>query len=161
MKRLQELLDDRNEKLKEAEVYNEKIEKQVENLLRELDDLKKNKVAGILKTTDLGGKLLQQALSGILKKIPGAEGLGGMLEVRTDQPNAGTLNQPDAEETAASFERAEPESKTNEVWAGYVKLLETKFNEQERESILAIVNHLSENTRRIETVTTFLNIKND
>ena len=108
--RIKEKLAEKEEKLDEAEEYIEKIEKEITDLRAEMEEVRKGKIKNLLKQSEgVGNLIFSNVLGGIIKKIPGGEGLAGLFggdeeEQTTESPR---------KETKASFEMKESE-KENE-----------------------------------------------
>jgi hypothetical protein len=155
---LRKELDQTKKQLEEAESYSEKLE-------AELVQFRSKKL--ILGNVNLG-ELASVVVEGfvrrnpqILAKIPGAEGLAGVIE--QDNKDKANATQNPAPDTTASFKKAQEETAEvlTEEEKGYLQFMKgiaENFDQQEITILTQIIIKLEEDPAQLKPVAELLNI---
>jgi hypothetical protein len=151
------------EKIKEGETYIGKLEDEVERQKRENMEVLKKK--GI-KDKDFGmmfsglAEGLIRRNTHLLAKIPGAEGLAGLIEQDNQEGEHRPADVPP--EGEASFSKKSSENpalnEEQERYYAYFKHLEDSFNETEIKEVMEIIDCLIEKPENIQVMAELLNI---
>lgn len=136
--------------LEQAEQYIEKLEGKLEeaNAKRKLGDVQWGEVASVA----LEGVLRRNAH--LLAAIPGGEGLAGAIQQDTVN-RMQSLASTGQEDVETSFKKSGPSSELSETQKGYISFveqLEQRFDEDEMQKVMFILNALAEDTSKIDTV---------
>jgi hypothetical protein len=147
-------LADTQKELEQAELYIEKLEGKLEeaSAKRKLGDMQ-------------WGELASMALEGMVRKnthliaaIPGGESLAGIIQKDTMQRSqqAGQQADPSIE---SSYSKVEDEPALTEQQKGYINFLqqlEERFDQQEMQKVISILNSLANDPSQIDPVAELL-----
>jgi hypothetical protein len=157
---LKKELSETQKSLEEAEDYIEDLEKQAEILKgkKGLEDVKTSEAIGMV----LEG--IARRNTGLIRKlpIPMAKGLAGVIDEDNERRSKEDEDAPDAA-TETSFKEKEPEqnplSEQMKQRISIIQKMERAFDQQEINTVMQIINTLSNNKDNIKVVADLLNIK--
>lgn len=145
-------LADKQKELEQAEQYIEKLEGRLEEASskRKMGDVQWGEVASLA----LEGVMRRNAH--LLAAIPGAEGLAGVIHQDTMQ-RMNPQNIPQQADAEASFKKKETDPQVNPTeqqkgYIAFVEQLETRFDQEEMQKIMFILNSLANDPSQIDPV---------
>lgn len=155
---LRKELEQTKKQLEEAESYSEKLEAEL------LQFRNKKLILGNVNLGELASVVVEGFVRRnpqLLAKIPGAEGLAGVIE-QDNKDKANAAQQPNVESTA-SFKKAQEETAEvlTEEEKGYLQFMKgiaESFDEQEITILTQIIVKLEEDTAQLKPVAELLNI---
>ena len=160
LKNLTERLEETEEELKEAEKYNDQIEKELAHLKAQIESNKFN-LSG-LNLVELGSEVLKLTINRNAKKSPLVGQLAGILGA-LNPPDAPPANaEPEEEEEEASFKKHAPQPQLNErqlLILSSIQKMEQAFNEEQMLLMNLVMETLMYHPDQLITVAQLLNVE--
>jgi hypothetical protein len=147
-------LEEKTQKLAEAEAYIETLETQLGHYKSKklhLGDINLGELASVV----VEGMIRRNPQ--MIAKIPGGHSLAGIIEQDNKEKEQKLLDEPQGE---ASFTKkdANPLNESEQRYIGALRELEESFDQEEIELVMKIIQHLTRHTNEVNKVAEFLKL---